>query len=95
MSELKPENFRSDRKYPNCIGLRIPLFPISVIFTDFWRFKVGLTMSIRLTKSVWPAFAILISSSIWGEGPISILWRMIDGAKDCSGGTSALVSSLL
>ena len=50
---------------------------------------------IRLTKSVWPAFAILISSSIWGEGPISILWRMIDGAKDCSGGTSALVSSLL
>ena len=36
MSKLRTKIFRSDRKYPTFIRLRILVFPISVIFTDVW-----------------------------------------------------------
>ena len=40
ISQLRSNKFRSDRKCPTFIRLRILLFLISVISTDFWRSKV-------------------------------------------------------
>ena len=40
MSELMSWNFRSDRKYPNFILLRILLFSFSVILLGLRRFEI-------------------------------------------------------
>ena len=65
MSELRSKNVRTFRKYRTFIRLRILLFTISVILTDFWQSKLFFQNKFRPPNPDFPSHQMFFVHRCW------------------------------